>query len=54
MCTDNVDDLLEDETELDDEGFRLVDDRTLKVIVATIDTEQIFKQPFLVRSLHRF
>jgi len=52
VLTDNVDYLLQDQAELDDQRLRVIDDRTLKSIVSTNDSEQVVKQPLLVRSLN--
>jgi len=51
--TDDVDDLLQNETELDNKSLAVVDDRTFKSIVAASDAEQVVEQSLLVRSLDR-
>jgi len=50
--TDDVDDLLQNEPELDDERRGVVDDRSFQSVVAARRAEQVVEQPLLVRSLH--
>ena len=51
MLTDDVDDLLKNQTELDDQCFGFIEYRTLESIVSTSDAEQVVQQTLLVRSL---
>jgi len=51
--TNDVDELLQDQAELDDECFGVIVDRTLESIVSSSCAEQFIKQPLLVRSLDR-